>query len=278
MKKSKLMLAVGAFSMAACGLLAGCSGQIDTMASIDKGGNWEAVSASAATEYVNQEEVTTNITKGYHLSAKGTMGEMKTFVNVYVVVDENGIPTASAIKMEVKASATESMLYTVYVKDGVMYTLTDMKSSVGNVNTKFKVALEEGEYADTFLAGEEMEDMDLLMTANQYLDDLTEISAGNEGKFAFEKATSGTTTKYRARLQEAFEVEMFGMKANYTTADMYIIFENNAFVGASFEQVNTTTMEGETVQTNSTIVITTFDGQISYPSFDGYTEIPDLFE
>ena len=278
MKKSKLLLAVGAFSMAACGLLTGCGGaQIDSMASIDKGGNWQAASATAATEYVAQEDVKTSMTKGYHLSAKGTMGETTSFVNAYIVVDENGIPTGSAIKMEVKAGE-ESMLYTVYVKDGVMYTATDIKSAYGNVNSKIKVELGDDETADAFLSGEEMEDMDILLTANQYLDNLTLIASGKEDKFVFEKATSGKTTKYRARLNGELEVEQFGITAKYSTAEMYLIFEDNVFAGASFEQNCSSTYAGETMTNNATMVISTFNGEISYPSFDGYKGLEDLFE
>ena len=278
MKKSKIMLTMGALSMAACGLFAGCgASQIDTVATIDKGGNWEAATASAAVDYVNKEEVSTSIETGYHLSMKGKMGEMTTFVNAYIVVDENGIPTGSAIKMEVKTSAEEYMLYTVYVKDGVMYTLTDIKSPITNANTKFKVTLGEGEHADKFLSGEEMEDMELLVTADQYLYSLSTISAGKEDKFAFEKSTSGKTTKYRAKLKEKIEIDQFGTKSTYDTSEMYIVFEDNAFVGASLEQKGTATFEGETVESNSTIAITTFNGNISYPSFDGYKEIPNLF-
>ena len=278
MKKSKLLLAVGAFSMATCGLFAGCGGaQIDTMASIDKGGNWQAASATTATEYVAQEEVKTSMSKGYHLSAKGEMGDTTSFVNAYIVVDENGIPTGSAIKMEVK-SGEESMLYTVYVKDGVMYTATEIKSAFGNTNSKIKMDLGDDETADAFLSGDEMEDMEILLTANQYLDNLSLIASGKEDKFVFEKATSGKTTKYRARLNGELEIEQFGITAKYSTAEMYLIFEDNAFAGASFEQTCSSTFAGETMTNTATIVISTFNGEIAYPSFDGYKGLEDLFE
>ena len=260
-----------AFVMASCG-----AAQIDTMATVDKGGNYQAASAEQIAEFTNQEDIVNEITTGYHLSAKVESNELYSFVNAYILTDENGVPTESAVKVEMKMEG-ENVMYSVYVKDGYIYTAMDVKSSAGNLSSKLKTELGT-ESADFFLNGSEVASAgaQLLVGAEDYLEMIEGVYSMASDKVGLEMAKDGTSTKVHAKLLNEFSIEEGGATMTYNGGDIYVLFEGKQFVGASMEASMSTTYNGETMTGKTAVAISTFDGQIQYPNFNDYSELPDI--
>ena len=276
MKKSLLSkIALGAAVVPCALVMAACgTAQIDTKATVNKGGNYVATSATAVSEYVAQETVTTEIKSGYHFTAESEMAGAKTFMNAFILTDENGVATESAIKLEVKAE--EGVIkYSVYVKDGYAY--LDMQ--IPGTTMKYKTPLLLGQEADYFLTGDEMQDAQVSITtaATEFLEHFQgTLSMGQGSETLYEVAKDGDNAKYHAKLTKEFSAETPFGTYNYKGLEMYLIFENNAFVGGTLDASATLTSGEEVQNVSQSMVVTTFNGTIQYPDLTSYTSLEDL--
>ncbi len=268
-KKSFIAKAFIAASVIPCALvMTGCgASQLDTFASVDKGGSYEDTTVSAMSDFVALEETKDTIAGGYHMSMETKAQGQSLFMNAYLLMDENGVPTASAMKFEMPTTHTKMNMW---VKDGVLYSEITQGDLVTKTYTNLGLT---GDASDIFEYG-----TDPMISANEFLSNFEDISIDHDGNFKFKVAKSGTTVKYNAQLSEGFELEVaeLGATYEYKGADFYVIYENNQFVGASFETNFKITLGGKEYDSSSKMAVTTFDGEIDYPNFTDFKNLNPL--
>lgn len=266
MKKNIFGKIALAAAVVPCALvMASCGGsQLETKADVNTRGNYVATaSQTEMNEYVAQENVKTEMASGYHVTyeIKATE-EMSMFVNAYFKMNDSGVITEAAMKMDVPT--LNDMKVNYWIKDGVCYA----ESTFGESIIKTKYTMDQGDSASDLLEAAD----GIMVSANDFLDSFGEMNLGNEGKFKYEVAKSNTSTKYHAYLNEAFSVEMSGMKMDFSKSDIYLVFENDQFVGAKYNTNYKMTVGEESYDSSMYAAITTFNGNIEYPDFSGFTE------
>lgn len=268
MKKSnKALIAVGAFAMATCGLMAGCgAGQLDTMASVDKGGNWQTTSSTAVSTYVEKEETKDTIAKGYHYSYETLVtGTARQFMNVYITTDEDGKMDKAVIKYQYPRTSdtTKNDEMIVWYGNNTIF----FEKTINGETTKTYITTTDGNDIFNYTATPDT-------NASDFLDNLSVLTSLQTSKFSFDVSQNDNDAKYRVKLNEQLEATLFGTTITYDKFELYVIYEDNQFVGASFEQkysgtdVNDNTTK--TLETKSAIVV--YDGEISLPNATEFTK------
>ena len=265
MKKSLLSSILLSAAVVPCALvMTACGGgeQLDQFAQVNTKGAYTTSTQAAMSEYVADENVTDEVATGYHVSMEST-GMANMFMNMYVKADAEGNAIESALKIKAQ-DEEESTEMSIWVKDGVIY----MDTLMGGQSLKTKMTLDLGIDAETALL--EFGGAGAPVAASDFVETFGEMS-GEVGNMIFEVAQTETSVKYHAKNKEAYTITIEGMSAEFEKIEMYLVYENNQFVGATLEGKYTITIEGEEIVSTTKMAITTFSGDITFPNFEEFT-------
>lgn len=275
MNKS-LKIALSTLALVPCAaLFVGCGqDQLATKANVNTEGTYAASSKEAFTTYAGEGGTASTTLSGYRFtmdakvsgSVVGQSYNSSALLNGIVKTSEKSVEAAFKMTMEGQD------IMKAYIKDGYVY--ANISSKGQSLKIKYEADIDDvfGEFGEMGMAGpttiSDVQEILNFINNNKDLD----IEASVEGeinKFHF----SADSTDISAMLGSATEIPGGATEIPGSDFDCYFVFNSDILTGAqvSFKYQMTSGDFGN-AGIDAKITIEKFDGEISFPSFDEYTE------
>lgn len=269
MKKS-LKIALSALALVPCAaLFVGCGqDQLATKAKVNTEGTYAASSKEAFTTYTGEGGAASTTLAGYRFTMDAKVSGSVTGQSYNSSVLLNGIIKTSATSVEAafKMTMEGQDIMKAYIKDGYVYANVSLMGQ--NMKVKYEADANDilGGFDEIGAAGPtSISDVQEILDFINNKNDLN-IEASVEGeinKFHF----FADSTDISAMLDSASTI----LGSDF---DCYFVFDSDILTGAqvSFKYSMTSEDLGN-ADIDAKITIEKYDGEINFPSFDGYTEM-----
>lgn len=256
-------------------LLIGCGGgPLDSEATVDKSGSYNKVEAtSVQTEVATSKEINESTTTGYKFSTtmKSNSGTTK---NVSIIKFQDGRITEAASKITIdytlgKASTKSNI--EAYLKDDCWYISAKVTGAGTNIDFKYKFTAEQEEdceeYLESFYTA-----LDSLSVSEILKSNSETVGTYTNGSFTYSKATVGDISKYKLVLDTPTTSTVFGSEYLLEKFESYILLKDGCLNGFEATTKSKAVIAGVETTTETHMGLTEYNGSISYPRFDNFTE------
>lgn len=266
MKKS-LKIAFASLALIPCAaLFVGCGqDQLATKAQVNTVGDYQKSSTEQFNTYTSDADTSTTLT-GYRFTIEAKSKTTYASQTVESDVLLNGIIKSSGTNLEAALRMTMQgqVLMTTYIKDGFIYADSSL------LNMKYKQALTTDDiFGEMDKAGLDS----ALPTSMSDIDSLLELIQGH-GDFDVKASVEGNINKYHFSTKSIDLSKLMSLTNLGSDFDCYFVFDSNILTGAQVSfKYSTDSVLDANANVEAKVSIEKFDGEINYPSFDGYKSL-----